>query len=678
MTEGNPFIELDPRPDLTADPFLRHVIAEAVDTSPIGVAILDASRAVLWVNRTLEEFFGLPLRTMARGGPSADVFARVKAVLEDPEALSTPVRMCGNGKSAPDAFECHVLPGAGRQERWLEGWVRPILHGPYAGGQIHRFVDITGRKRAEEALRASEQRFRQLAENASDVIYRYRLVPVRRFEYVSPSVTTLTGYPPEAFYANPELTRAFVHADDWPIIEAEQRDCTVSAAPLTFRCVHRDGKMIWVERRCMPVTDETGAVVAVDAIVRDVTERVLAQRALEQRVEERTREIERRRRVAEGLREMLAVLNSPRAWNEILDHIVGQAIRLLDCAAVAVYRLVTPDGPLRILAARGLDPEYVANVEFPLGLPAVGQAVSEQRPVTMPDAPAFLASVIEQLDPQQQALLTRLTRRLGAVLAVPLGVKGQRYGAIVVYYPAPREIGEEDIQLAVTFAEHAALAIENAKLRAGAERAAAASERERLARDLHDSVTQTLFSASLIADVLPRLWERDPEHGQRRLHELRRLARGALAEMRALLLELRPAALTEVGLGELLKQLGEAVAGRTEVAVSVDVEDTGPLPADAQIALYRIAQEALNNSVKHGGGRSARVTLSRTSTGVHVSIADDGTGFDGERVSPEHLGLKIMRERARSVGAEFAIASAPGRGTRIDVHWPAEAAEAKP
>ena len=140
-------------------------------------------------------------------------------------------------------------------------------------------------------------------------------------------------------------------------------------------------------------------------------------------------------------------------------------------------------------------------------------------------------------------------------------MKDEIFGGLMLYYVEARKFSAEEIELAVMFGDQAVLAIENARLRAQAERTAVAAERNRIARDLHDSVTQTLFSATLIAEVLPKLTQRDSEEGSRRLEELRQLTRGALAEMRTLLLELRPATLTEVSIEELLRQLTEAARG---------------------------------------------------------------------------------------------------------------------
>jgi signal transduction histidine kinase len=183
-------------------------------------------------------------------------------------------------------------------------------------------------------------------------------------------------------------------------------------------------------------------------------------------------------------------------------------------------------------------------------------------------------------------------------------------------------------------------------------------------------VSQTLFSVSLIAEVLPRIYERNQEQGRQRLEELRQLTRGALAEMRTLLLELRPAALAEASLSDLLKQLGEAVTGRARIPVKVEAEDgEEPVPSEVRVALYRIAQEALNNVAKHSGATQATVSLTREGTGVRLVIEDDGAGFD-PGLRGGQLGLGIMHERAEAAGASLDIRSAPGQGTSISVFWP--------
>jgi len=264
-------------------------------------------------------------------------------------------------------------------------------------------------------------------------------------------------------------------------------------------------------------------------------------------------------------------------------------------------------------------------------------------------------------------------------MAVPLVGKDRVYGVIALCFSESRGFSHEELKLAMSFGDQAALAIENAELRAKAEESAAAAERSRLARDLHDAVTQTLFSASLIAEVLPRLWKQNEEEGLRRLDELRRLTRGALAEMRSLLLELRPATLMEVGLEELLRQLAEAMMGRAGIPVHVELRGaactgTCALPPQVRVGLYRIAQESLSNVAKHSGAREAWVSLtcSEDEPGairIQLRVRDNGRGFDQDIVSPEHLGLRIMQERAAAIGARISVTSSVGQGTEIVVAW---------
>lgn len=205
---------------------------------------------------------------------------------------------------------------------------------------------------------------------------------------------------------------------------------------------------------------------------------------------------------------------------------------------------------------------------------------------------------------------------------------------------------------------------------------AAAEERNRLAHDLHDAVTQTIYSASLIAEVLPLMWERSPEEGKRNLIKLRQLVRGALAEMRSLLFALRPAALEKADLETLLHQLGDALTGRTRIPVEVNFKAGQKPQPNVKIALYRIAQEALNNVAKHSEAKQARVDLQSRDDQVILQIIDNGIGFNPDRSrSSGKMGLQIMQERAEKVGASLEVESSPGKGTRILVIWTADIKE---
>ena len=212
---------------------------------------------------------------------------------------------------------------------------------------------------------------------------------------------------------------------------------------------------------------------------------------------------------------------------------------------------------------------------------------------------------------------------------------------------------------------------EEAQARQAAERAAI-EERGRLARDLHDAVSQTLFSAGIIAEVLPRIWDKDPAEGRRRLEEVRQLTRGALAEMRSLLFELRPAALEEAELAQLLRQLGESAAGRggLPVEITIDGDTCAEPPPEVKLGLYRIAQEALNNTLKYAGATRAALNLNCADGVFTLMIADDGRGFDPATVRFDSFGLNIMKERAAGIGADLELTSGPGQGTSVKVIWP--------
>jgi len=207
----------------------------------------------------------------------------------------------------------------------------------------------------------------------------------------------------------------------------------------------------------------------------------------------------------------------------------------------------------------------------------------------------------------------------------------------------------------------------------------AAEERSRLARDLHDSVTQVLFAASLVAEVLPQIWRRDPEKALTSLEDLRRLTRGALAEMRTLLLELRPSAVIKTPLNDLLTQLTEAVTGRTGLAFQLFIEQIPSLPEEVHIGFYRIAQESLNNVVKHAYASRVEVSLSANplnsgSSGaaryeVKLVVRDDGRGLVAQENGAPHLGLGIMRERAEAIHADLTVESQPGIGTTVTLIW---------
>jgi signal transduction histidine kinase len=345
--------------------------------------------------------------------------------------------------------------------------------------------------------------------------------------------------------------------------------------------------------------------------------------------------------------------------DQVLQTLVDMAVNILHADKSSLLVWNDERERLVVKAARGFSPETLAQMSFGLGEGTVGQVVRSGEPIIVEDV---------EVDSRVVTWVTA-SEGIRSFMHFPIKIEGRVFGVFNVDYGERRAFGVEEQRLFTALAQRAALAIENAQLYGQAKHAAVLEERQRLARELHDAVTQTLFSASLIGEVLPRLWELDPAEGRQRLKELNELTRGALAEMRTLLLELRPAALEEAVVSDLLRQLADSFTGRARVPVTLQVESECALPPRVKVVLYRIAQEALNNVAKHANASQVIVRLRCGSQGIKLQISDDGRGFDASRVAPEHLGLGIMRERAASIDARLKIESQVGCGTEVEVMW---------
>ena len=265
----------------------------------------------------------------------------------------------------------------------------------------------------------------------------------------------------------------------------------------------------------------------------------------------------------------------------------------------------------------------------------------------------------------------------GFVPYLPLGELGFLGIAIAASLQMTNSIIKTDERLAVyrqnleqlVEERTAKLEVAQEQILAETQEKAVMSERTRIARDLHDAVTQTIYSASLIAEVLPGIWERNSGEGQRNLVKLRQLVRGALAEMRALLFELRPDSLEAAALTTLLTHLGDALTGRTRIPVSYQyIEDSTP-PTEVKIAFYRVAQEAFNNIVKHSEATQVNVELLVKVDQVTLSITDNGRGFTPIELSEDKMGHQIMSERAQEIHANLELNSHPGKGTLVSISW---------
>ncbi|WAZ20778.1 GAF domain-containing sensor histidine kinase [Streptomyces cinnabarinus] len=231
---------------------------------------------------------------------------------------------------------------------------------------------------------------------------------------------------------------------------------------------------------------------------------------------------------------------------------------------------------------------------------------------------------------------------------------------------------QQDEELLALLAQHAAIALTNARLYERSRELTIAEERSRLAHELHDAVSQKLFSLRLTAQAAAALVDRDPSRAKGELQQVAVLAAEAADELRAAVVELRPAALDEDGLVATLRTHVQVLDRAHGARVSFDGRGVRALPAAQEEALLRVAQEALHNALRHSGADAVDVALHRSGTGAVLRVMDNGCGFDPKTVrrAGRHLGLVSMRDRADGVGGTLTVESAPGKGTTIEMEVP--------
>lgn len=633
-----------------------------VNASPDSIMLLDLEGKILMANSRAAELYAFPSTDEMVGLNVCQL-----AMPEDRERASQGIqRVIEEGCSRDQEHILRRRDGARFPAEVSAALVTDTQGRPTALITVAR--DISARKHAEKRLRERDEQYHSIFEATSDGI----IISDMDGHVVraNPAACAMHGYGRDDFIGL--HTTAYVHPeyhDALPrYIEAIRHDGSVHARGVNTRQdgstfpvdIHGSAFLYWGKPHIL-------------ALVRDVTEQVRAQDLLEKRVVERTRELST---LLEVSRQIASTLRIEPLLGLILDQLKG----VVEYQGGSLFKLRGDE--LVIVEYRGPIPrEQAIGLRYP---------VSSSGPIWEPLQQGIPVMIC---DVQDDSLLSRTFREatsgaqgslpagawdhIRSWMAVPLVQKGKTVGLLGLSATTPNFYTEEHANLAVALASQVAVAMENAWLYKQAQEAAALEERARLARELHDSVTQTLFSMTMHTEAAQVALQRDGDPGgtgrvARNLRQLSELAQGALAEMRALIFELRPGALQEEGLGGALQKNAAALSAREGLPIEVQAPERRILlePATEE-HLYLFAQEALHNVIKHAGASHAVVRLEAAeSSRLILEIEDDGTGFDPARVPAGHLGLRTMADRVEQIGGNLEIESAPHTGTMVRVTVP--------
>ena len=387
-------------------------------------------------------------------------------------------------------------------------------------------------------------------------------------------------------------------------------------------------------------------------VATDITERVLSRQLLEMRVRDRTRKLS-------ALYEVMTVAAESLGIREELQQMLGRVLVAVRATAGAIQVLDQAEEHLYLVSYQGLAPAVATRLHtLPAESALSGWTAALEETLVWGD---------DSADWRLESLVRRSTQR--TQLLTPMYARGSAVGLLSVFRESKRPFSPEDIALLDSVADHIAVAIENARLRHENEQLLVVEERNRLARELHDAVTQSLYSLTLFAETGQRHLEAgNLDLARDYIARVSDTAQQAIKEMRLLVHNLRPSILEKAGLDKALRQRLEAVERRAGVRSSLTIHGELDLPISAEEGIYHIAQEALNNSLKHSSATAVSVALTQVGKTLTLEVADNGDGFDLEGLAESGgLGMTSMQERVERLQGTVEISSARGQGTRVFV-----------
>ncbi len=525
--------------------------------------------------------------------------------------------------------------------------------------RIVMLEDISKRRQAEADLLEREQQYRSIFESVSDglIIYSAEGTIVE----ANPAACRMNGYSYEEFIGMQPA--AFIHPVNPPrfdeFIQTVQTEGKFESRAVNAR---KDGTQFYVEVRGTQFLYKGEPHVL--GVVRDISDRFQAYQLLEQRVEERTRELTTLLKISHDVASTLEL-------NPLLRLILTQLKKGIDYTSADIFILEGDTLVDRLHEGQDLAAQ-ARRLRIPVAeAGALWQFMLRREPVSIDDIQqdgGLAAAFFETL---QGALESERPAPPGAWLAVPLLVKDQVIGVISIQHSRPSYFTSGHLQLALAIANQAAIAIENARLYEQARQLAALQERQKLARELHDSVSQALYGIVLGARTAHTLMDRGHcESLGEPLDYILSLAEAGMAEMRALIFELRPKSLELEGLVAALGKHTAALQARYQIDVQAEFCDEPQVPLEVKEALYRIAQEALHNVIKHTKASRIELSLASGEGMLTLSVRDNGQGFDAQQQFQGHLGLRSMRERAERFGGFFQIESVIEQGTLVQARLP--------